>query len=131
MLQVRSGFGTVLLPADIEAKAEQALIARWGKMLRSDILVAPHHGSKTSSTEEFIDAVAPRYVLFPVGYRNHYHHPNALVAQRYAQHGILMQDSPASGAIEVRLRASGFELEPYRARHRRYWFSPDATETTR
>lgn len=131
VLQVRSRYGSILLPADIEAKAEKALVARWGKSLRADILVAPHHGSKTSSTENFIDAVAPRYVLFPVGYRNHYRHPNAQVAQRYAERGIFALDSPASGAIELSLRASGFAMESYRRRRPRYWYSSDETETTR
>ena len=80
VLQIRSQYGIVLLPADIEARAERQLIARWDARLRSDVLVAPHHGSKTSSTPEFIDAVAPRFVLFPVGYRNRHRHPNVTAA---------------------------------------------------
>lgn len=123
VLQMRSRYGTVLLPADIEAKAERRLIERWGNRLQSDILVAPHHGSKTSSTPEFIEMVAPRYVLFPVGYRSRYHHPNATVVQRYADRGILQRDSPASGALEFRLRATGLEASAYREQHHRYWYA--------
>lgn len=123
VLQVQSRHGSVLLPADIEARAERQLVERWGTRLRSDILVAPHHGSKTSSTEEFIDTVAPRYVLFPAGYRSRYHHPNAAVVQRYADRGILMRDSPAAGALEFHLRAAGIESTAYRVQHRRYWYA--------
>lgn len=71
------------LPADIEAKAERRLLAEQGAWLRADILVAPHHGSKTSSTAAFIDAVRPDIVLFPVGYRNRFHHPHPTVVARY------------------------------------------------
>jgi competence protein ComEC len=123
VLQVHSRFGNVLLPADIEARAERQLIERWGGQLRSQVLVAPHHGSKTSSTPEFIDAVAPRYVLLPAGYRSRYHHPNMAVVQRYAERGIAMRDSPASGALEFRLRATGLEAMAYREQHRRYWYA--------
>ena len=123
VLQVRSRYGSVLLPADIEAKAERRLIDRYGKGLRADILVAPHHGSKTSSTLEFIEAVAPRYVLFPVGYRNRYHHPNPAVASRYASLDITALDSPTSGAVEFRMREAGMEMVPYRVRHKRYWYT--------
>ncbi|MDO8705695.1 MAG: DNA internalization-related competence protein ComEC/Rec2 [Sulfuricaulis sp.] len=123
VLQVRSRYGTVLLPADIEAKAERQLIEQWGSRLRSDVLVAPHHGSKTSSTPEFIETVAPRYVLFPVGYRNHYHHPNPAVVERYVERGIAMRDSPTAGALEFHLTAAGLEATAYRARHRRYWYA--------
>ena len=124
VLQVRSRFGSVLLPADIEAWAERQLIERWGERLRSQVLVAPHHGSKTSSTPEFIDAVAPRYVLFPAGYRSRYHHPNADVVRRYQQRGIAVRDSPADGALEFRLRTTGLEAASYRDWHRRYWYTP-------
>jgi competence protein ComEC len=127
VLLVRSRYGAVLLPADIEAGAERRLIERWGGTLRADILVAPHHGSKTSSTPAFIDAVAPRYVLFPAGYRSRYHHPHPAVVQRYAARGILMRDSPAGGALEFRLRATGLEASAWRAQHRRYWYA-DATD---
>ncbi len=123
VLQVRNRYGSVLLPADIEAKAERRLIERYEKGLRADILVAPHHGSKTSSTLEFIEAVAPRYVLFPVGYRNRYHHPNPAVADRYANLNIIALDSPTSGAVEFRLHASGVEMASYRVKHKRYWYA--------
>ncbi|GAB4507828.1 MAG: DNA internalization-related competence protein ComEC/Rec2 [Sulfuricaulis sp.] len=123
VLMVRSRHGNILLPADIEAKAEKKLLERWGGQLRSEILVAPHHGSKTSSTPAFIEAVAPRHVLFPVGYRNRYRHPHPDVVRRYAGRGIVLHDSAASGALEFRLNAEGLDVAAYRTRHRRYWYA--------
>ncbi|HYA39528.1 MAG TPA: DNA internalization-related competence protein ComEC/Rec2 [Candidatus Methylomirabilis sp.] len=123
VLSVRSRYGTALLPADIEAGAERRLIARWGERLRADILVAPHHGSNTSSTPAFIDAVAPRYVLFPAGYRSRYRHPHPGVVARYVKRGIVTRDSPAAGALEFHLRAAGLQESAYRVQHRRYWYA--------
>ena len=111
-----------MLTADIEAKAERALIARWGEQLHADVLVVPHHGSKTSSTDDFIDAVQPRYALIPAGYRSRYRHPHPVVVERYAQRGITMLNSPAHGAITVTLGAAGIRLSSYRHEEKRYWF---------
>ncbi len=123
VLMVRSRYGNILLPADIEAKAEKKLVETWGDRLHAEILVAPHHGSKTSSTPAFIDAVAPHHVLFPAGYRNRYHHPHPTVVQRYVDRGVALYDSASSGALEWRLNVDGLDLAPYRVRHRRYWYA--------
>lgn len=124
VLLVRSRFGNILLPGDIEARAEKGLVEQWGDRLRAEILVAPHHGSKTSSTPEFIEAVAPQHVLFPIGYRNRHRHPHPDVVQRYAERGIRLHDSASAGALEIRLRADGLEVTAYRDWHRRYWYEP-------
>ena len=65
----------MLLPGDIEILSEKFLLADGPRQLRSDILVVPHHGSATSSSPEFVNTVAPRYALFPVGYRNRFGFP--------------------------------------------------------
>jgi competence protein ComEC len=111
-----------LLPADIEAGTEKRLVQQWGGRLRSEILVAPHHGSKTSSTPAFIDAVAPRHVLFPVGYRNRYRHAHPDVVRRYVERGVVLHDSPSAGALEFRLGAGGLNATAYRTWQRRYWY---------
>ena len=121
VLHVRAPNGSLLLPADIEARAERRLVAEQGERLRADVLVAPHHGSKTSSTEAFIGAVRPDVVLFPVGYRNRFRHPHPAVVVRYAAAGTRRLDSASAGAIELRLRAQGMSVSAWRARHRRYW----------
>ncbi|MFL6648243.1 MAG: DNA internalization-related competence protein ComEC/Rec2 [Sulfurifustaceae bacterium] len=124
VLRVRGAHGTILLPADIEKKAERRLIEREGsKGLAADILVAPHHGSRTSSTPGFLDAVHPRYVAFPVGYRNRYRHPHPLVLERYRGTDARLLDSPSAGAIEFQLTSAGIATSRYREQHRRYWFA--------
>jgi len=124
VLSIRSRYGRILLPADIEARAEKNLVRRWGRQgLLADILIAPHHGSKTSSTPDFVDTVAARYVFMPVGYHNRYRHPHPTVVQRYLDRGSVVLDSAKSGALEARLQASGIAVMPYRVRHRRYWYA--------
>lgn len=74
---------SILLTGDIEKFAEKYLIQNDIKKLSADILIAPHHGSKTSVVDEFIEWVNPHYVLFPVGYRNRYHFPHQNVVEKY------------------------------------------------
>ena len=76
---IASAHGTVLLSGDIEARSEQEQLQRAPQGLRADVLVVPHHSSRTSSTEEFVAAVAPRWAVFPTGYRNRFGHPNEAV----------------------------------------------------
>lgn len=123
VLRIQSRHGSVLLTGDIEKRAEQLLLLRHGARLAADVLVAPHHGSKTSSTPAFVAAVQPAHVLLPVGYRNRYRHPHPSVVQRYHDLGAALHDSPASGAIEFRFDAQGIHHADYRETHARYWFA--------
>ena len=120
MLGVRAQAHTVLLTADIEAMQEQALVQRMGDELKADVLLVPHHGSKTSSTEGFIDAVQPRWALLQHGYRNRYGHPAPVVVQRYAARGIRMLDSPHCGAMQWRSDVPG-QVLCQRELDKRYW----------
>jgi len=86
-----------LLAGDIEAPQERRLVAE-GAPLAADWLLVPHHGSKTSSTDAFLDAVHPGLALVQAGYRNRYGHPAPPVMARYAQHGIRVVATPACGA---------------------------------
>jgi competence protein ComEC len=123
VLRVRGEHGTILLPADIEKTAERVLVAREGNALNADILVAPHHGSRTSSSPEFIERVHARYVAFPIGYRNRYRHPHPTIVERHRDSGAALYDSASSGALEFRLQSGGVQLTAYRAAHHRYWFA--------
>jgi competence protein ComEC len=124
VLRVTSKEYSVLLTGDIEAPAERELLALRPESLRADLLVAPHHGSKTSSTQSFIAAVAPRRVLFPTGYRNRYHFPVKSIVERYREAGVEMFDSAGSGAITVRNDPyEGVMIEEYRRIYQRYWHS--------
>ncbi|HFC54351.1 MAG TPA: DNA internalization-related competence protein ComEC/Rec2, partial [Gammaproteobacteria bacterium] len=122
VLRVESGGGALLLTGDIERRAERELLAEYPRQLAAAILVAPHHGSKSSSQRRFVAAVDPKYVLFPVGYRNRFHHPHPQVARRYREEGALLLDSASLGAIRFRLDEKGISApESYRLSARHYW----------
>lgn len=123
VLRISTTGGAMLLTGDIEAAAERRLLAGAPQLLAADVLVAPHHGSKTSSTAPFVTAVAARHVLFSVGYRNRYGFPHPTVAARYRNAGAELHNTAAQGAITVRLGAAGVAVESWRHQARRYWFS--------
>jgi competence protein ComEC len=121
-LKISVGQQAVLLAGDIEAAQERALVARAGERLRADVLLAPHHGSGTSSTPAFLDAVAPQIALFQVGYRNRYRHPKTEVVERYHQRGIRVLRSDRAGAVTLQLDGRAIAVEP-RCAAPRYWSS--------
>ncbi|MCW5619932.1 MAG: DNA internalization-related competence protein ComEC/Rec2, partial [Burkholderiales bacterium] len=120
VLRVRSTHYTVLLSGDIERASEMALLRRVPAQLRADVLLAPHHGSATSSTLEFLQQVQPRIAIFTVGYRNRFGHPAAAVRERYARLGIVQRRSDIDGALALRL-GSELSLSAWRETHPRYW----------
>ncbi len=125
VIKITTAGGSVLIPADIERRGERALLARSAEMLKADVLVAPHHGSKTSSSVEFVQAVAPRAVIFPVGYRNRFGHPHADVVARYQQLGSAGYRTDNGGAISVELQqGKPLVISRYRDRYVRYWHAP-------
>jgi competence protein ComEC len=103
VLRIETGGHAVLLPADIEAPAEQRLLHDHAAQLRADLLVAPHHGSRTSSTPGFVDAVHPQVVVFPAGFANSYRHPRAEVTGRYHAIGAREFMTGTEGAVIVDL----------------------------
>ncbi len=127
VLRVSIAGSSVLLPGDIEIPSEKFLLANAAAQLRSDILVVPHHGSTTSSSVAFVNSIAPRYALFPVGYRNRFGFPKAKVVQRYLDVDAHLLDSARNGAISFRIGANGIETpELYREIARHYWHSSSA-----
>jgi competence protein ComEC len=99
VLRIRAADGqSALLTGDIEAPQEQALVEQIGAALRSDILLVPHHGSRTSSTAAFLKAVAPRVAVIQVGYRSRFGHPHPAVLSRYGESGIAVQRTDQCGA---------------------------------
>jgi competence protein ComEC len=119
---------TALLAADIEASVERTLLARDRDALRAQILLVPHHGSKTSSTEPFLDSIEPLIAIFQVGYRNRFHHPHPGVLARYVARHIELPRSDDDGAVRVEASANArgaeqavLTLERYRQTHHRYW----------
>ena len=114
----------VLLTGDIESASEHALLQSSKGALSADILVAPHHGSKTSSSPAFVKTVNPGMVLFPAGYRNRYRFPNQDIVARYTQIGAETYDTGTGGAIRVRLgtlAGESPEISLYRDTQQHYW----------
>lgn len=122
VLVVRAGGGTLLLPGDIEAVSERRLAGIAGHALRADVLLAPHHGSATSSTGEFLRAVAPDLVIVTNGYRNRHGHPRQEVLARYARMGARVMRSDRDGAVRLRVEGGSWRGEAWRDAHRRYWY---------
>ena len=112
---------TLLLPGDIEKRAERSLVQRHGPGLQSDVIVAPHHGSKTSSTREFIRAVSPDIAIIPAGYRNRFNLPNQDIISRYRKHGARLLNTAESGAIRVSATEAGIQVMTHREKQRRFW----------
>jgi competence protein ComEC len=121
VLKVTAGESSVLLTGDIETISEQALSKRQGERLRADVLLAPHHGSRTSSSPEFLAAVGAKTVIFPVGYRNRFRHPNAEVLRRYEDSGAQLLRTDRDGAVTLRFGAVPPGLTFEREARRRYW----------
>ena len=121
VLRIIAGGRSMLLTSDIEAVSERDLLARYPAALAAEVMTAPHHGSRTSSTPEFIAAVAARDVIFPVGYRNHFGHPRPDVVLRFAQGGARLHRTDADGAVSVGLGTAGIVFRHEREERRRYW----------
>ncbi|QVL48413.1 MAG: DNA internalization-related competence protein ComEC/Rec2 [Thiocapsa sp.] len=123
VLRVETGGRSILLTGDIQARVERRLARAWGDALASDVLVAGHHGSATSTHPAFLDTVAPGLVLFASGYANHFGFPVAEVRERVSARGIPALDTGLVGAIELRLGSDGTIEGPWTWRERtgRFW----------
>jgi competence protein ComEC len=119
VLRIGNGRRTALLAGDIEAAQEARLVAS-GDSLRADLLLMPHHGSKTSSTPAFLDAVQPGVVLVQAGYRNRFGHPAPGVLERYRERAIRVVESARCGAATW-TSSSPDAVACQRDVARRYW----------
>lgn len=121
VLRISTGKNSVLLTADIEKISEQRLLERHPDKLNSTILVVPHHGSKTSSTSDFVAAVTPRYAIFTSGYRNQFGHPKPEIIERYRSAGSAILRTDQEGALLADMDQDKVSIEKYRSTHARYW----------
>ena len=101
VLKLTYGNVRILFTGDIGRKVELRLIES-GQNLQADILKVPHHGSKTSSSAEFLDAVRPQYAIFSLGQRNRYRFPSEMVVKRYRERGCRILRTDRLGAIRLR-----------------------------
>jgi len=121
VLRIDNGRRAVLLAGDIEAAQEAALLERAPGALRADMLLAPHHGSGTSSTPAFLHAVRPSVGIFQVGWRNRYRHPKREVYERYGELGIERLRTDTDGAVTLDAGAAVAAWR-YRQAQARYWY---------
>ena len=116
----------MLLPADIEARAEAAVLHAADTTLRSDILLVPHHGSRTSSGMAFLQSVQPKLALNSSGHRNRFSLPAREITARYRALGVQFLDTACVGAIEIHLRAGHApRVTHWLQSERRFWHSRD------
>lgn len=118
VLRVSADNGSMLLTSDIEAVDEQALLERDAGALRADVLLVPHHGSRTSSTPAFIEAVGAKDVIYPVGYRNRFGHPRPDIVARYGT--VRAWRTDRDGAVRVDL-GDELRISAWRQQRPRYW----------
>jgi competence protein ComEC len=129
VLRIQAKQRSALLTGDMERDQEAALViggalsgvSNSTLALRSNVLIAPHHGSKTSSTAAFLDAVQPEVAIFQAGYRNRFGHPAADVLARYHSRNIQTRTSPACGAWVWSSQIAASEGVCVREAQQKYW----------
>jgi len=125
VLKVSDGQHSVLLTGDISAKIEKRLVHRYQgtDVLKSDVLVAPHHGSKTSSTKSFIEAVNPEFVVFSTAKYNRWKMPNKQVIERYREKKVTSFNTADSGMVTLEFSSTGININQYRQNTWPFWFA--------
>lgn len=121
VLLVSHGEHRLLLTGDIEKAAEARLLEQHRERLRADLLVAPHHGSRSSSSPAFVDAVQPRVVVYGAAWRSRFGHPRPEVVARYAALGARQYVTGVSGAVLLDVRDGEWQATEWRREHRHWW----------
>ncbi|HMJ07843.1 MAG TPA: ComEC/Rec2 family competence protein, partial [Pyrinomonadaceae bacterium] len=112
VLKISFGERTFLLTGDIERIAETDILDR-GSALRADVVKVPHHGSKTSSTEEFVKAAAPKFAVISVGRHSRFGHPNQEVVERWKNAGSQVWTTGEKGTVTFSTDGKGLDVEIY------------------
>lgn len=123
VLKVWNDHHQLLLTADVEKRAEKRMIFNQNNDLSSEVLLIPHHGSKTSSTLAFLEAVNPRLALVNSGYQNRFGFPKPSIMQRYQHLNIPVLNTAEQGAISIRFPADqqAYSVQSERLDHARFW----------
>jgi competence protein ComEC len=111
VVRLRLDGAAFLFPGDIHRDGERALAD--AADLSAEVLKVPHHGSKTSSSDEFLRAVRPRIAVVSVGADNPYRQPSEEVVERYGERGIRLFRTDRDGAVRVTVRRNGCEVVPW------------------
>ncbi len=124
VLRVLGPGGALLLTGDIGRNAEAQLIAREREGLESDVVLSPHHGSRSSSSQAFVAATSPEHVIHSAGRRNAFGHPHPEVLARWTQAGTRNWRTDSQGAVTAAFPARGGErvrIRAERTERTRYW----------
>ncbi len=112
----------ILLTGDIEASQERLLVSRYLEKLKANVLLAPHHGSLSSSTDEFIQAVSAEHVIFSTGYLNHWGFPKDEIVGRYRKTGANLYRTDRDGAIQITCDSNQCRVEKFRQLYPHIWY---------
>ena len=115
VLRFSFGSASLLFTGDIESAGERAMLES-GADLRATILKVPHHGSASSSTPAFVEAVHPAAAIIPDGYLNNFHFPAAAVVKRYVDEGALVMRTDLDGAVMVDATPARVTVRTFRDR---------------
>ena len=123
VLKVWNRSGSVLIAADIEKKAELELVEKYTGLLNSEVLIVPHHGSKTSSSVSFLNNVKPETIIYSAGYLNRYDFPRPEIIERYSRYNTEQLNTAETGHIWLKFDHDGLKIGPisYRQENHRYW----------
>ncbi|MCP4371344.1 MAG: hypothetical protein GY797_24985, partial [Deltaproteobacteria bacterium] len=112
---IKADFGkySILLPGDIMKRSERELVSMAGENLTSTVLIAPHHGSGSSSTGLFLDKVNPEYIIISSGYKNRFHFPHPSVLKRYAALDCKIFRTDINGAICMLTNGHSLKIRPF------------------
>ena len=125
VIRISDGLHSILLTGDISAKVEKLLVNKTKDnmvTLHSNVLIAAHHGSKSSSSIEFIKQVAPTAVIFSAGFLNRWSMPTELVKQRFINNKITIHSTNEHGMIRVNISDKKLDILQYRRDLSPYWF---------
>lgn len=111
VVKVSFGCTSFLFPGDITARAEREVVSLQGNMLKSTVLLAPHHGSKSSSSNPFLDKTEPEYVVISAGWNNRFGFPNPTVLERYRRRGYRILNTATHGAISMVTDGEAIRIE--------------------
>lgn len=124
VIRISIGQSDILLTGDIERKMEKYLLETQADKLASSIIIVPHHGSRSSSMQSFVNTVNPEIVLNSSGYLNRYRFPDKKVKQRWLETGSYFLDTAIQGAVELELDKQGevVTLSASRQDFQKYWY---------
>ena len=121
VLKVGNIWHSVLLTGDIEKKVEQRLVQLMPDKLAAQVLIVPHHGSNTSSSDTFLDAVLPEIAVFSTGYQNRFGFPKQNIISRYEARRVIMLNTARDGALSFNFADQDMVINRYRQTHKRFW----------